>query len=686
MPRFEIERPDGVYEVEAPDMERALAAFPPVKVAPPPDADPIRAQVRQELTADAGRGVPTQAGYGRQVLQGATLGFADEALAGASVPLEMMKRGTINPVEAYNFAKAREDLRLEDARKNNGALGTAAEIGGGVLGAGPAAVGAAANVIRQAPTALRAIGRGMGIGGALGGAAGVGEGSGLEGRIQGGAQGAGLGLAVGGAIPGAAAVAGPAFRGATAYVRALSNPESFAQNQIARAVVESGRSVDDITRSLTQAADEGQGVYNVADALGNAGGRMLSTVARNPGAGRTQVVEALEGRQAEQSRRVINALTEGFGSPQTAERTIKALTSARDETADLAYGAARREAGAVDVTPALMRADQTINPGVSGIMQPASNIADDTIESAVRKARSLIGDASGSQVTDFSVALRAKHDIDDMITAAERAGQNNKARLLGQVRNELDESLTQASAPYAKARDEFAAGSRRIEAVDLGKEAASGARRTEDIIPEFRALEAGAKPGYRAGYVDPLIAKVQNVSGDGTNRARPFTSQGFREESAAIAPMQYGPQMTRRLDREMEMFATRNQASGGSRTADNLADNAAFGNNVEIVADLLTGGGVFSAGRKLLSRGADTISGNTPEVREKVAQTLLATARDIPRLQPMIQQAVDGNQRALRTIQELLRGVQGGSAIALNRQPERRDRIQAPRRVPTTAR
>ena len=106
-----------------------------------PAPDKYQQAAIEERDALKAKGVDTGAGVTRRLAQGATLNFADEILAGLSTPLEMVKRGTLDPREGYNYAKAREDLILDDARKNTGALGTAAEIGGGV-GAGAGALGA----------------------------------------------------------------------------------------------------------------------------------------------------------------------------------------------------------------------------------------------------------------------------------------------------------------------------------------------------------------------------------------------------------------------------------------------------------------------------------------------------------------------------------------------------------------
>jgi len=54
------------------------------------------------------------------------------------------------------------------------------------------------------------------------------------------------------------------------------------------AITESGETPDEIATALQQAEAEGQGNFTLADVLGNSGQRMLSSVARAPGEGRTK--------------------------------------------------------------------------------------------------------------------------------------------------------------------------------------------------------------------------------------------------------------------------------------------------------------------------------------------------------------------------------------------------------------
>jgi hypothetical protein len=115
----------------------------------------------------------------------------------------MIKHGTIDPREGYAFAKAREDQVMGDARKNTGALGSAAELlGGGVAGAGLLNGGVTAtrflapnaNVLKRAgASALDSAG--------IGGFSGSMQGNGLEERATNAARGAAVGAVTGGALP-----------------------------------------------------------------------------------------------------------------------------------------------------------------------------------------------------------------------------------------------------------------------------------------------------------------------------------------------------------------------------------------------------------------------------------------------------------------------------------------------------
>lgn len=136
-------------------------------------------------------------------------------------------------------------------------------------------------------------------------------------------------------------------------------------------------------------------------------------------------------------------LADGFDATDTAAQRTASLTAQRGASANANYGTAREAAGIVDPTSAIQAADDFLMPGASPVMNQSNNIADDSIESAVRRARSYL--------TDFNAALHSKQEIDAMIEGAKPAVQ----RQLIPIRNSLDEALGNASEPYAAARNTF---------------------------------------------------------------------------------------------------------------------------------------------------------------------------------------------------------------------------------------
>lgn len=630
----------------------------PVTAAPAPDK--YQQAASQEQADLQAKGIDTGAGYTRRLAHGATFGADSTILAGIQAPLEAIKRG-VGLGEGYNYAKAREDAIMNEARKNTGALGTAAEIvGGGVSGAGLANAGVTAGrflapeagiLKRAAASALDAS--------ALGGFSGAMEGNGLSERLQNAGKGALVGGLVGGTLPIAGAIARGVAAPVIANIRARANPEGYATSQVARAISESGRAPTDIGREIADANAAGQ-PFTLADALGNSGQRMLSTVARAPGAGRTNAVDFLEARQAGQGRRIANALSEGFQAPQTAAQLEQRMTAARGAAADAEYGAVRNGAGQVDVVPAINTIDRTIGTGPGQALQ-ATN---DSIEGALRPFRERLARVNPD---DFEAVSRIRGDMADAAQNARQSGYGNRARLIGQAVRELDSAMEAASPGYRAANANFRRASQDIEAIGQGRQAATRGR-TEDTIPAFQGLNPNGQQAFRTGYVDPLVEQVQGAA-FGVNKARPFTSDAFRTEAQALAPG--NDLLQRRLARENTMFETRATALGGSKTADNLADAEAMGVDPGLIRSVIRGD-IMGAVQHALAAGQNAMTGNTAQVREAVGRLLLQRGTNPDQINRMVGETM----RRLRQVQDITRnlgrGALGGLAVATPSMQQRR--------------
>ena len=633
-------------------------------------SDPIRAQVDREraetLFNNPALFERQKMGIARRMMQGLSQGTADEAIAVLSTPLEMIKRGTLNPIKGYEYAKAQEDAALDEARNRQGILGSVSELGGGVAGGvgiasaiqrAPAAASAAGRFAQTLLGGLRGsgnvgsrVGTGIASGATYGGLSGFTEGRGIEDRLTQAAQGAAIGGVLGGGLQGIAEVAKPTL----GFVSASIDPKGFAQRQLARGISESGKGARDIIREVAEARQAGQ-PFTVADAMGNAGQRQLSVVTRNPGEGRTMAVDFLEGRQAGQGRRIANMLSEGLDATKSAAQARTEMEAARKAGANVNYGAARDAAGAVDPSGAIAKADEFLSPGVSGMMSPRANIADDSVESAVRRARSYLTDGK-SVLTDFNAALRSKQELDAMIEGAKPTVQ----RQLIPIRNALDDALAATSQPYANARNTFREQSKAIDAIDAGRNMSMRGR-TEDTIPAFQAMNPEQQAAARIGYADPIIERMQGGA-MGVNKAREFTSDAAQAELPAFAVSGRADPMMRSLGRENTMFETRAQALGGSRTADNLSDNKAMGVSPEIFSNLISGN-IPTAIKNLIVRSADTLGGNTPKVREELSRYLLMTA-NTQNLPADLAKAIATKVKRDEIANRILRGAYAGTGSA----------------------
>lgn len=594
-------------------------------------------------------------GFAQNWTDAATGGLAGKASAAATAAIRapFTDKTFSEEYEALNksIKGARERYQQENPRSS-----MASAIGGGVIGGGQL-MGAAGNLAsRAAPGLASRLNQGIvgrTITDTLGGA-GFGALSGY-GYDEGVGEGALIGGALG-AVTRPLLAAGGSVVNSVGGLMGLGN-QGRAQTAIADAVARSGRSAQDITDDLARAAQAGQPEYMVADAMGNAGQRMLTGVARSPGDMRQTIAETLQARQAGQGERLVNAVAEGFDAPQTAAQARTAMTGARTAAANANYGAARQAAGTVDPTAAIQAADNFL--GTAGSIS-RTNIADDTVEGAVRRARSFLTDGQNI-VNDFDTAFRAKVEIDSMIENARPTVQ----RELIPIRNALDDALASSSDLYSGARDTFRQQSQAINAIDEGTAAASARTRAADNIPQFQGMTPEQQGAFRIGYADPIIARLEAASASPTtNKARQLLTTKTAQEFPAFAAPGQANQLGERIAREQTMFETANAALGGSRTADNLSDIADVGGFDPTMIGALASGNIKAAALQALTRSANALSGRNTQTRDLIAQALMETAPT--RANAQLLQAVQRGENLSRMQQQLIRAlITGGTSNAI---------------------
>jgi hypothetical protein len=217
---------------------------------------------------------------------------------------------------------------------------------------------------------------------------------------------------------------------------------------------------------------------------------------------------------------------------------------------------------------------------------------------------------------------------------------------------------------YRTANDGFRSASKVIDAVDEGAMMATRGR-AADNVPRFGAMAAAEQGAARTGYGDRLLAQLETMSAPTANRAKPLLSPKRAMESDAMAtdPRLYAD----RLGRENVMWETQNRALGGSRTADNLADQAAMdGISGEVMqagkaaANLQFGDMV----QKVAGALGPILKGQNEPTRMLIAQALMSSNAGQVLVPAIAQSAKSASTR--RLLEALLRQPmrEGGEALA----------------------
>jgi len=578
------------------------------------DLDPAHRAARNYLDANPNARPSFNASLANKVGQGVTFGWADEAAAGLSALGDKARDPLGRPLsQYYDLEKAMQDELLKDASKRTGAVGTGAEVLGGLAsGLGLAKGGATLLREGQGLAARIAAGGVEGAGyGALQGAGST-EGDKAKGAIGGAVGGAAVGAGLPLLTAGARTVASPVL----SNISAARDPGGYADRKIFETMQRAGMSEADILAEMQAAGSQ---PYALADAMDYEGRRLLSTVTKAPGEGRAQALEFLQSRQADQPDRVVDTLRQGFGAPRTADRLERDITAQRKLEADVNYGAARNSAQFVDPGEAIRLADETLGTGSARLPFLQSNLPDDTVESVVRRARSML--TNGREVlTDFPSAFRVKRDLDAMIDSANPTQQRELIPITG--------------------RD------------------AAGSTLAQDAIPAFEAMPRDQLAPFRTGFVDPLVSRVVNTTAPGANRAKLSPNAQAKVERFALPSRRRDMMST--LERERRMHSTLTEAAGGSKTVENAADAADMGIDPAILGNLMSG--QFRNAGMAAARGAfNQLTGNTEAVRSELARRLLPLQGSEPLavLLPRVSKAMRerqarNNARELTAIRGLL--------------------------------
>jgi hypothetical protein len=549
--------------------------------AAPPDKYRQAAEAEYAKLNNAGARMPT--GYTARAIKGAGAGWADDIAAGSMVPFEMLKRGTLDPAEAYRYTRARETVNQEKLAENTkGALGTAAEVAGaiatgaGVLGSGTRAGAVAIPYTgKTLPAGAANFGLNAGKGAALGGFAGAGEAETVDDMAHKALVGGAMGGVLGGVIP--MGVKSAMAVGAAAQLPRLRDADKIATEQLASVARAAGVTPEEMLRKVQAASAAGQ-PFTVADALGYEGQRKLTAMAKVPGPQRERIVETLTARDLNMPERAGAQVGASMGAPGTAQQASRQLIDTAGANAAPLY----RQAETVPTwSPRLKEfiddpiARQGLRQGVE--LQRLRSVGSDrpfNPQDAMITGFNEAGDPIISGVPNMQTLHTLKVGLDRMIEnelnpATHRLTSRGEA-LVGFKNRMLSEIDTQ-NPMYAEARRAYGGPMEVNAAVRAGQQMPTRGR-AADTVPAYEAMPPTTQAGVRIGWADTVRGQMER-SGNFPTILRAKSPKG-QAEIEAMAP--YGPNSLREfLAREEHMQRTSKQALGGSATVENAADVAA---------------------------------------------------------------------------------------------------------------
>lgn len=521
-------------------------------------------------------------GYSDKIAQGATFGFADEIYSGLMAPIEAtvdyFKGDGFDLGKAYDDNHARQQIVLENANKNTGSLGTAAEIAGGFttgaelpnlaksLYSGFAKVAPKTSKIPvlakllQSGTANAAL-----TGATMGSVAGAGYAQQGE-RLSGAVDGAKLGAVTG---IGGHAVAKVGAGAVNMFNRSFgTQAKQVARSKVIEALKRDGVDI----KNLPQPQN---GKPMVLADMAGANTRGLGEASMTiPSAGKNNIKTFLNNRQNAQFGRISKDLQDGL-------KPIKSSSSQNSQ--NMNYHKNMDDLLKMRKNQAAPFYDEAYS--VTEMMSPklVKLLENPAIQKAYVKARKLAAteghklpkvikfDTKGNTIIkeypDMKTWDYIKRGLDDVIEGQTDTFGKIKTdigRATVGVKNKLLSELDELNPSYAKARAVYSSDTQSLKALEMGRKFLRGD--IEMSAKEFNALPVADKDLYRVGIVKELEEVMKKKPHGGNKQATVFNTPKSEEAlQMAFSSEAEFQSFARKMHQEAEMFKT-SDSQFGSQT------------------------------------------------------------------------------------------------------------------------
>jgi hypothetical protein len=440
---------------------------------------------------------------------------------------------------------------------------------------------------------------------------------------------------------------------------------------LGRAIVRDADTPAALAARLAEAQAERPGVATIAD-VGKENVRgLLERVAQTPGAGRTTVVPALTQRQQGQMGRLSNDLRELTGTRQTAMQAIDQTMAGQVEAAAPLYQQAYEAGDRAIWSPVLERlsSSPTIQAAMRGAVRVWRDVA--VAEGYGGMNPGALVDRGGQlsflngrvpvfpnlQFWDYT-----KRIIDDQISTAVRAGQNQKVRTLTSLQNTLRNELDTQVPAYSQARAAWAGPARYLDAIEEGRNILSPRVAADEFAARVASLSTGEQEAIRIGAVSSIIGKMGTDAAKLGDMTKYLRSPEVRAKIAAIMPdEETAARFMQRLDFEVSASELTGRSLGNSATARRLAE----GKDAESLTADLVMSALSGHARSVWSQFVGAIPGRIRDTLRSRSDARLADVLLQAQDARALNQVLSGAARAGQPVSDAAKmgGVIGGNAL-----------------------
>jgi len=387
---------------------------------------------------------------------------------------------------------------------------------------------------------------------------------------------------------------------------------------------------------------------------------IAGSVYRAPGEAGAEINEFLEARDKAAGKALTRDIEGSVGKGSTYE-TAKDLATARKTAADPLYKDAYEANQAVE-SPALSEildtpAGRKALRGAVTKMQDDRTLVGDpdpvltslvkqlTDDGQMKDPNSPLGVARGLKLRTWDYVKRA---LDDQISTARRAGENDEVRIKTRLKNDLVASLDNADATavrgpdgaivqkgkYAQARAAWSGPSQSAEAMESGKKHFARGDSDAQIADEFRQLSPSDKEFYRLGAAEAKIDSVTSAPRASDKSKRVINSDKDENRFRMLFDSDAEAQkFFDSVERKRTMFETKNAIKGGSQTAERTGEDS----HVALEAALNAAHGLvetaklnpLGATKAFLRLKRDLGIINNPKLNAEIGRILMDTKLDV---------------------------------------------------------